>query len=361
VPNRRDFVRTVVAGAVGTYVMSRGGTDTAAAAFQAQPARRQVMVGGRRLRVIDVHAHCVIPVEEIVKGTPLANMGSGAGNIILGPQRLRLMDQQGVDVQALSINDYWWYAADRDLARQIVRAQNEGLAKWVATHPDRFVALASVALQHPDLAADQLEDGVKRLGLRGASIGGHVNGEDLSHPKYDPFWAKAAEVGAMILMHPGGADNLIKERALSGRGDLGNIIGNPLETTYFLSRLIFDGTLDKFPGLRVCASHAGGYLPSYLGRTEAACVVRSNANCANRRKPSEYLKSQIVVDTMVFSEEGLRHLVAEVGVGQIVYGTDVPFNWPVTVDLVLDAPFLSDTDKEAILGGNLMKLLRIGL
>ena len=124
--------------------------------------------------------------------------------------------------------------------------------------------------------------------------------------------------------------------------------------------MIFDGTLDKFPGLRVCAAHAGGYLPSYLGRTEAACVVRSNANCANKRKPSEYLKSQIIVDTMVFSEEGLRHLVAEVGVGQIVYGTDVPFNWPVTVDLVLDAPFLSDTDKEAILSGNLMKLLRIG-
>ena len=160
-------------------------------------------------------------------------------------------------------------------------------------------------------------------------------------------------------MHPGGATNLIKEGALGGRADLGNIIGNPLETTYFLSRLMFDGTLDKFPGLRVCAAHAGGYLPSYLGRTEAACVVRANANCANKRKPSEYLRSQIVIDTMVFSEEGLRHLVAEVGIGQIVYGTDVPFNWPVTVDLVLNAPFLSDADKVAILSGNLMKLLRI--
>ena len=358
---RRDFLRTVVAGAAGTSVMSRGDTDTGLAAFQAQPARRQVMVGGRRVSVIDVHAHCVIPVEEIVKGTPLAKMGSGDGNDILGPRRLQIMDQQGVDLQALSINDYWWYAADRDLARRIVRAQNEGLAKWVATHPDRFVALASVALQYPDLAADQLQDGVTRLGLRGASIGGHVNGEDLSLPKYDPFWAKAAEVGALIFMHPDGANNIVKEGAFAGRGDLGNIIGNPLETTYFLSRLIFDGTLDKFPGLRVCASHAGGYLPSYLGRTEAACVVRSNAKCANRRKPSEYLKSQILVDTMVFSEEGLRHLVAEVGVGQVVYGTDVPFNWPVTVDLVLDAPFLSDTEKEAILSGNLMKLLRIRL
>ena len=174
--------------------------------------------------------------------------------------------------------------------------------------------MASVALQHPDLAAQQLEDGVKRLGLRGASIGGHVNGEDLSLPKFDPFWAKAAELGVPVVMHPGGADNIIKDGALRGRGDLGNIIGNPLETTYFLTRLIFDGTFDKFPGLRVCGAHAGGYLPSYLGRTEAACVVRGNANCANKRKPSEYLKSQIMVDTMVFSDEGLRHLVAEMGV-----------------------------------------------
>jgi aminocarboxymuconate-semialdehyde decarboxylase len=360
VPNRRDFLKAVAAGAAGMQVIGRAGTDTVAAASQAQPARRQVMVGGRRVRVIDVHAHCVIPVEEIVKGTPLAKLGGGAGNNILGPQRLQLMDQQGVDVQALSINGYWWYAADRDIARQIVRAQNEGLAAWVTKHPDRFVALASVALQHPDLAAEQLEDGVKRLGMRGASIGGHMNGEDLSLPKFDPFWAKAAELRALVFMHPGGAENLVKEGAFRGRGDLGNIIGNPLETTYFLSRLIFDGTLDKFPGLRVCGAHAGGYLPSYLGRTEAACVVRGNANCANKKKPSQYLKSQIIVDTMVFSEEGLRHLVAEVGVEQIVYGTDVPFNWPVTVDLVLDAPFLSDTDKEAILSGNLRKLLRIG-
>jgi aminocarboxymuconate-semialdehyde decarboxylase len=356
--NRRDFLRAVGSATIGMCVMGRCGAVAAFAASQDRPARRQVIVGGRRLKVIDMHAHCVIPVTDIVKGTPLANNGGG-GNNSLGPQRLEVMDQQGIDVQALSINGYWWYAADRDLARKIVRAQNEGLAKWVATHPDRFVALASVALQHPDLAAEQLEDGVKRLGLRGASIGGHVNGEDLSLPKYDPFWAKAAELGAVVFMHPGGAENIIKEGALRGRGDLGNIIGNPLETTYFLSRLIFDGTLDKFPGLRVCAAHAGGYLPSYLGRTEVACKVRSNANCANKKKPSEYMKSQVFIDTMVFSEEGLRHLVAEVGVGQIVYGTDVPFNWPVTVDLVLNAPFLSNADKEAILSGNLMKLLRI--
>ncbi len=349
---RRDFLKTVGAGAAGMLIP---GAFTASA----QTQRRQVSIGGRRVRVIDAHAHCIIPVQHVTKGTPLEKMGGGGGNNLLGLERLQIMDEQGVDVQALTINNFWWYSADADLARAIVREQNDGLAKWVARHPDRFVATATVALQHPELAAEQLQDGVKRLGLRGASIGGHVNGEDLSLPKFDPFWAKAAELGVPVFMHPGGATNIVRNDAFSGRGDLGNIIGNPLETTYFLSRLIFDGVFDKFPGLRVFAAHAGGYLPSYLGRTEAACVVRGNANCANQKKPSDYLKSQVLIDTMVFSDEGLRHLVAEVGVGQIVYGTDVPFNWPVTVDLVLNAKFLSDADKTAILSGNLMKVLRI--
>jgi len=354
VHHRRQFLRLATAAAAGVYAMTR---DTLA--MQTPPPRRQVTIGGRRVRVIDGHAHCIIPVQHITTGTPLEKMGGGAGNNLLGPARLQIMDQQGVDVQALTINNFWWYAADADLARKICLAQNEGLAKWVAAHPDRFVAMASVALQHPELAAEQLEDGVKRLGLRGASIGCHVNGEDLSLPKFDPFWAQAAALGVPVFTHPGGAENIVKEGALRGRGELGNIIGNPLETTYLLSRLIFDGTFDKFPALRVVGAHAGGYLPSYFGRTEAACEFRGNAKCANTKKPSEYLKSQIVIDTMVFSDEGLRHLVAEAGVGQIIYGTDVPFNWPVTVDLVLNAKHLSDVEKEAILSTNLRKLLRI--
>ena len=359
-PTRRAVLKSLAAGITGACLFGPAPVRARVRSQQPTAPRRNVTIAGRRIRVIDSHAHCVIPVVDIVKGTSLADAGGGAGGNVLGPARLRVLDEQGVDVQVLSINGYWWYAADRTLAQAIVRAQNEGLAKWVSEHPDRFVALASVALQHPDLAAEQLEDGVTRLGLRGASIGGHVNGEDLSLPKYDVFWAKAAELGVPVLMHPGGAENIVKPGALAaGRGDLANIIGNPLETTYFLSRLIFDGMLDRFPRLRVIAVHAGGYLPSYLGRTEAACAVRANANCANKKRPSEYLRTQVFIDTMAFSEEGLRHLVAEVGVGQLAYGTDVPYNWPVTVDLVLNAPFLSDADKARILGGNLQDLLRI--
>ena len=358
--NRREFFRTVAGATAGAFVagdaflgaQGRGGRGGA-------PTRRQISIGGKRIRVVDIHAHATVPeVGPVVAGTPWAEEADGER--ALGQERIDAIDRQGIDIQALSINGFWWYGVkERDLASRIIKAQNEGLAKFVATRPDRFVGMASSSLQFPDLAAQQLEDGVRRLGLRAAAIGGHVNGEDLSNPKYDPFWAKAAELGVVVFMHPGGADNIIKEGALRGRGDLGNIIGNPLETTYFLSRLIYDGTLDKFPGLKVAGAHAGGYLPSYLGRSEAACQVRGNAMCANKKKPSEYLKSQILVDTMILSDEGLRHLVAEMTPSQIVYGTDNPLNWPVTVDLILNASFLTDADKEAILGGNLLRLLKI--
>ena len=266
-PNRRDFFKTAAGAAAGTFVVGREFLNA-----QAPPARRQVTIAGKRIRVIDVHCHCVIPeVAGVVKGTPLESNGRGAANQVIGPQRLALMDQQGVDVQAVSINGFWWYEADRALAQRIVQVQNEGLAKIVGANPTRFVAMTSVALQFPDLAAQQLEEG-KRLGLHGVTIGGHVNGEDLSNPKYDPFWAKAAELGTLVFMHPGGSENIIKDGAFRGRGDLGNIMGNPLETTYFLSRLIFDGTFDKFPTLKVCGAHAGGYLPNEIGR--ASCRER---------------------------------------------------------------------------------------
>ena len=354
---RREFVRAAAVTAAGAVLAPRSFAFGQAPG----PARRQVTITGRRVPVVDVHAHCGVPtVAAVVKGTTFESNGNVAGAQALGPARISTMDGQGVDYEALSINGFWWYGVtDRDLADRIVRAQNEGLSAWCRAHPDRFVAFASSSLQFPDLAAVQIEDGIKRLGLRGAAIGGHVNGQDLSDARFDPFWAKAAELGALVFMHPGGAENIIRNGAFGGRGDLGNIIGNPLETTYFLSRLIFDGTLDRFPALKVCAAHAGGYLPSYFGRTDVACDVRTNAKCANTKRPREYLRSQILADTMIFSDEGLRHLVAEMGVGQLVYGTDVPFNWPAAIDLILNASFLTDADKVAILGGNLTRLLRI--
>jgi len=350
--DRRNFLKAVA------YVSAGGLVACQFPASVARPARREISIGGRRVKVVDIHAHCGIQaVEQVVSGTPLEMK---VGKIrILGPHRLEMLDARGIDIQVLSVNQYWWYRADPDLARRITRIQDEGLAEWCESHPDRFVALSTVSLQHPELAAEQLEYAVQNLGLRGASIGGHVNGAVPSSSRFDPFWAKAEELGVPVFMHPTSASYLINEGGFEGRGELGIVIGNPLETTVFLSRLIFDGTFDRFPELKVCAAHGGGYLPSYFGRTDVACDVREEADCANEQRPREYLRTQILADSMVFSDEGLRHLVAEMGASQVVYGTDIPFNWPDTLDLIVNASYLSDAEKEAILGGNLLRLLHV--
>jgi len=138
------------------------------------------------------------------------------------------------------------------------------------------------------------------------------------------------------------------------------VIGNPLDTTIALSHLIFEGTLDRFPGLRICAAHGGGYLGSYADRMDHGCLVFPE-QCKKKikKKPSEYMK-QLYFDTIVFTPEALRHLIATCGVSQIGMGTDYPFPWTVTpVDEVFAAPGLSDADRVALLGGNMCKLLKI--
>jgi aminocarboxymuconate-semialdehyde decarboxylase len=368
-PNRRRFLKNAMAATAGLAIGGRASGDAALRSSQvgAPPGkRREVLLGGRRIRTVDIHSHCFVPeVVEVVKNTPLAEVAKGnLGNapLVLGsPQRLIDMDAQGIDVQAINVNA-WGYSAERALARDVVQVQNEKISQWCAKYPDRFVGMATLALQHPDLAAEQLDQAVRKLGLRGAAIGGSVEGQELSDRKFDPFWAKAEELGVMIFMHPQQAPGTTQNPRLQGKGGLGNTIGNPLETTVFLSHLIFEGTLDRYPGLKICAAHAGGYLASYSGRSDALCGRAGGAgvDCkALKKKPSEYFKRELFIDTMIFQEEGLRHLIAQVGVGQMVYGTDYPFDWPVGVDFILNAKFLSNAEKEAILGGNLIKLLRI--
>ena len=365
--SRRQFIRDASRTA-GVLFLS-GGFANAAARLALQggaPRRRQVTVGGRRVKTIDVHAHCIVPeavalMSEGRGGGAGGRGGAAAGanvSLVMGPERLRQMDEQGIDVEVLSINPNW-YGVERELVRQVIELQNRKLVEICAANPDRFVAVASVALQYPELAAEQLE-AADKMGLHGAAIGGSVEGEELSSPKFDPFWAKAEALGSLIFLHPQNAPGRPSPR-LQGNGVLSNVIGNPLETTIALSHLIFEGTLDRFPGLKICAAHGGGYFPSYSARSDHGCLVFPE-QCKTRalkKQPSEYLK-QLYFDSLVFTPEALRHLVAECGASQIVVGTDYPFPWTSTaVDHVLGTPGLSNADRVAILGGTASKLLRI--
>ncbi|MEJ0070091.1 MAG: amidohydrolase family protein [Pseudomonadota bacterium] len=328
----------------------------AAAAAKPGARRREVVVDGKRVKTVDVHAHCGVPEAIALMGLQVT-----PGTLLMTDptERLRKMDEQGIDVEALSINPYW-YGTPRDLAAELIKIQNAKLAEIHGSLPERFVCFATVALQHPELAAEQLAFAVKTYGFRGVSIGGSVEGTDLSDPKFNPFWAKAEELGVLVFMHPQGTKELEPSGRLKGSGLLTNTIGNPLETTIALSHLIFDGTLDRYPGLKICAAHGGGYLPSYCARSDAVCrTFPETVGKLPKKKPTEYLK-QLYFDTIVFTSEALRHLIAETGSSQILMGTDYPFPWTSTsVDHILDTPGLSDAERVAILGGTAARLLGI--
>jgi len=350
---RRQFIRNA-AGAVAGLAFT-GCSGLGSEPLRMSPGvRRHVAVNGRRVKTIDVHAHCVVP-----EAMALMKRSIAPAALDMAQDRIRIMDAQGIDMEALSINPIW-YGTERDLAAEIVRIQNEKLAQVCAANPERFVAFASVALQHPDLAVQQLDHAVKKLGMRGAAVGSRVGASEFAEPKFHPFWAKAEELGVLIFIHPAGTPELNKR--LKGNGVLENVIGNPLDTTIALSHLIFQGTLDCFPGLKICAAHGGGYLPSYADRSDHGCLTfpeRCDRNIVLKKKPTEYLK-QLYFDSLIFTPDALRHLARQVGTDRIVMGTDYPFPWEdKAVDHILDTPGFSDAEKAAMLGDTAAKLLGI--
>jgi aminocarboxymuconate-semialdehyde decarboxylase len=337
--------------AAGPETGSGGGAHT-------HTRRREIVVAGKRVKTVDIHAHCAVPAAMALIDHPL----EAPGLLMADPRaRLAAMDAQGIDVEALSINPYW-YRVERDKAAELIRIQNEAMVEFCTAHPDRFVAFATAALQFPELAAQQVEHAVKRLGFRGVGVAGSVAGEELANPKFHPFWAKCEELGVLVFLHPLGTRELEPSGRLGGSGLLTNTIGNPLETTIALSHLIFEGTLDRFPGLKICAAHGGGFLPSYANRSDA--VIKTFPNRVGplpKKKPTQYLKDgQLYFDSIMFTGEALRHLIAETGPDKVVIGTDYPFPWNrVPVDHIMSTPGLSDDDRIAILGGTAAKLLGI--
>jgi aminocarboxymuconate-semialdehyde decarboxylase len=347
-----EFMPTVSAGASASAGGGSGGHA------HAHGKRWEVVIAGKRIKTVDVHAHCIVPDAAKVINHALeapALLWSDVGT------RLAEMDRSGVDVEALSINPFW-YRAERDAAEQLIKVQNETLVEFCAGHKDRFVAFATAALQFPDLAARQVEHAVKNMGFRGVGVAGSVAGQDLADPKFHPFWQKCEELGVLVFMHPLGSRELEPSGRLGGNGLLTNTIGNPLETTIALSHLIFEGTLDRFPGLKICGAHGAGFLPSYANRSDAVLrVFPDRVGTPPKKKPTEYLRNgQIMADTIMFTGEAVRHLIHEMGVDNVLLGTDYPFPWNTDpVDHILSIPDITDADKIKILGATAAKLLGI--
>lgn len=358
-PSRRTFLRA--AASAGVAICS---CQWARAQPAAGTPRGPVTIAGQRIRTVDMHAHLLVPeVWPLLE--PYEQAESDIGAFLRSPmaerltsveRRLEEMERQGIDVQALTLHfqhQHDW--ADRDLATRYVRLLNEKMAEQVEQYPDRLIGLGAVSLQHPNLAAQQLTYAMRELGLRGVMMTTTIGDEEISAERFDPFWRRAEELGAVVFIHPEGFPQGAERFA--GAGQLGNTIGMPLDTTIALSHMIFSGFLDRHPDIKIVASHGGGYLPSYIGRSDN-CYARS-AGCQTIEKPPhEYLR-QIYYDTLVYSPENLAHLISQVGADRIVLGTDYPFpiasQDPVGDALAVEG--LGEADLAKILGTTALALL----
>lgn len=327
--------------------------------------------------VVDVHAHVLLPqlqgaVQErdpvgFAAAGELEARRNGAESLAASgamirerfarltqlPLRLADMDAEGVDVQLVSPSPshYYPWASETDAA-WVAREANRLTAELVASAPDRLVGLGLVPLQHPELVVAALDDAMIGHGLAGVEISSSAGDVELSDERLEPFWQRAAELGAVVFLHPFGCT--LDERL--DRFYLSNTVGQPAENAVALSHLIFSGVLDRHPGLRIIASHGGGYLPGYIGRSDHAWTVRPEAHGC-REKPSSYLR-RLWFDSLVHDPAVLRALVDAAGPERVLLGSDYPFDMGVDDPVErLRAAGLGEDAERAVLSGNAVALL----
>ncbi len=344
-------------------------------------ARPQDATPGRAMRpqsmTIDIHSHIAIPqAAELVKPhldpatIPLINFAAPQTRAINARQdsdrrglmtgheeRLADLDAMGIDLQLVMCPPpQCYYTVPLDIAVKAARIINDGIAAYVAARPERFVALGTVPMADGHEAARELERCLTQLGFKGVQILTNVAGKELSDPAFAPFWKKAEELGAAVLIHPNG----FTEARRFSRFYFNNIIGNPLETTIALHYLVFDGVLERHPDLKIIAVHGGGFLGGYPGRIDHAWGARGDARGDLPKPPSTYLK-KIYVDTVVFTPEQLAALVATFGVDHVLMGTDYPYDMAEYDPLqhLAATRSLDDSARAAIAGGNAKRLLGV--
>ena len=326
---------------------------------------------------IDLHAHIAIPqAAEFVKPhldpatIPLTNFATAEtkalnarqdadrrGLMTGHDQRLADLDAMGIDLQLVMCPPpQCYYTVPLDIAVKAARMINDGLAAYVAAKPERFVALGTVPMPDGNEAARELERCMTSLKFKGVQILTNVAGKELSDPAFAPFWKKAEELSAVVLIHPNG---FTEGRRLAEHYFI-NIIGNPLDSTVAVSHLIFGGVLDAYPRLKICVAHGGGFLPAYSGRSDHGHSARSDARTAIKRDPTKYLK-KLYFDSIVFTHHQLEYLASVWGSDHILLGSDYPFDMaePDPVGFIAGAKGLSNDDKAAIMGRNAAKLLKV--
>lgn len=329
--------------------------------------------GRARPRAIDFHAHVIVPEvyavaaqHNIFSELPTdggvtdemrRSIKDRAGTVLARmsdlTERIGNMDAMGVDVQVLSASlvhqGLEW--ADAQTSLRLARTTNDWIAKAVASQPTRLLGLGTLPLHVPALVVAELERCMRDLGLRGAAISTTAGAMELGDPQLRPFWAKAEELGAIVFIHPGG-----NRDARFKRYHLWNSVGQAFEEAMAISSLMYDGVLESFPGLKICVSHGGGYMPYYMGRIDRNYIEKANTRINMSKPPIDYLR-MLYFDSCVYERSVLQHLVEKVGAERVLLGSDYPVGESKPIEFITDAAALSPSEKERIVGANATSLL----
>lgn len=272
-------------------------------------------------------------------------------------KHLEVMDKGQVGLATLEANtNSLGYRLAGEQGENWCNLYNDCVNELAKARPHRFIGMAVVPLQDGARAAIVLEHAIVDLKFRGAFIGTNVNGQYYNVKDFDPFWAKAQELDILIVMHP---EHIAGAERMTEFG-LNAVCGNPADSTLSLGYMLFSGLFDRFPNLKLCALHGGGFLPYQLGRFDKEFITGKKVRPAQSAKtPSAYLKN-LYFDTLVYDVDTLEYLKAKVGADKLVLGTDYPYtlgDW-MGVEKV-QALKCSTAEKDAILEGNARRLLKL--
>jgi aminocarboxymuconate-semialdehyde decarboxylase len=269
-------------------------------------------------------------------------------------RRFKDMDAAEVDVHLLSVAPQTWlYGQEAAVGVAASAIQNDEIARLVKEHPERFSGIATLPMQAPDKAADELRRAMRKLGLHGAMIGSNIGGKNLDDPSFEPLWAAAEELDAFMMIHPGNVAGADRLRSYY----LGNLIGNPLDTTIAGACLIFGGVLERHPKLNFIMSHGGGFIPYQGGRWVHGWEVRPEPKVHVKHSPAPYL-DRFLYDTIVHAKAPLEFLISSVGANRVFLGSDYPYDMG-TGECVrqVRAANISAADRDIILGDHAAKIL----
>jgi aminocarboxymuconate-semialdehyde decarboxylase len=264
------------------------------------------------------------------------------------------MEEKRLGMHVLSSTPFaFFYEVENDLAVELARFHNDRLSEMVMQHPGRFAAMATLPMQVPDEAVKELERAVKKLGLRGVEIGSNVNKKELGDEIFWPIYKALEELNMPVFIHPhhvAGLDRLMDYY-------LNNLIGNPLDTTIAATGLIFSGTIEKFPRLKIILAHGGGQFPFIFGRIEHGYKVRPEPKEKVYQPPRAFLKN-FYFDTITHNPDALRYLIGFAGSNHVLLGSDYPYDMGDD-DPVLTVSSLSgikEEDRRKILQENAIEL-----